>query len=192
MLTKKSVLLPLFLLAALCAAGCSGAGSKAPAARQEGKTAVVYFSHSGNTQKLAQIIAADTGADIYRILPVKAYPEDCREVVSQAKAELENNSRPEIHMKLQDLGSYDNIFLGFPIWWHTMPMPVFTFLEKYDLSGKTIIPFATHEGSAFGRSLEDIRRAAPGARLLEGLEVRGSRVSASEKQVISWLHDCGF
>jgi flavodoxin len=88
--------------------------------------------------------------------------------------------------------SYDVIFLGYPNWYGTMPMPVFTFLEEYNLSGKTIVPFCTHEGSGLGRSVTDIRKMCPQSTVLEGLAIRGSDVKDAQNEVTGWLRDIGM
>jgi flavodoxin len=87
------------------------------------------------------------------------------------------------------MASYDRIFLGYPNWWGTMPMPVFTFLEEYDLAGKTIVSFCTHEGSGLGRSVADVRRTCPKSTVLEGLAIRGGDVKTARDEVAGWLRD---
>lgn len=93
---------------------------------------------------------------------------------------------------ISNLDEYETIFLGYPNWWGTFPMAVFTFLESYDLSNKTIIPFCTHEGSSFGRSLRDLKRIYPQVEILEGFSVRGSSVKDAQKDVEKWLKGLGF
>lgn len=189
----KKLMLPILACAAMFMLnGCGSAHSDAFSSQKPGRPAVIYFSWSGNTQKAAEITARHTGADLYRIVPVKPYPENYQAIVQQAKTEKENGVRPEIITGLKDMRQYDVIFLCYPIWWHTMPAPVFTFLEKYDFSGKTIIPLATHEGSSFGSSLSDIRRAAPQAILGDGLELRGHQAAGAEDKIAGWLQKYGF
>jgi flavodoxin len=105
-----------------------------------------------------------------------------------AKKELHDNARPELSSYVDNIDSYNLIFLGYPNWYGTMPMPVFTFLEKYDLSDKTIIPFCTHEGSGLGHSEKDIAKLCPKATLLKGLAINGSRVSDAKIDVTNWLN----
>ncbi len=114
----------------------------------------------GNTEVVATMIREMTGGDLFHIEPVTVYPEGYTETTEVAQQELRANARPKLtrHQEIPD--SYDLIFLGYPNWWGTMPMPVFTFLEDYDLAGKTIAPFCTHEGSGMGRSVADIKRSA--------------------------------
>ena len=160
-------------------------------ANPSGKTLVVYFSRSGNTQAVAGHIRSLTGGDEFRIEPVKPYPEDYRQCTDAAKEELEKQARPAIKGKIENIGQYDTVFIGYPIWWGTYPMPVATFLDSYDLKGKTVIPFCTHEGSREGRSFSDIRKAAPQAKAAEGLAVRGGQASSSQKEVQVWLRKIG-
>ncbi|HEX3010705.1 MAG TPA: flavodoxin, partial [Syntrophomonadaceae bacterium] len=123
----------------------------------------------GNTEIASNMIQEITGGDLFHIEAVNAYPEDYTETTEAAKQELQTNARPELTGHVGNMDSYDVIFLGYPNWWGTMPMPVFTFLEEYDFSGKTIIPFCTHEGSGLGHSEKDIAKLCPKAKLLKGL-----------------------
>lgn len=113
-------------------------------------------------------------------------------MVDEAKKEQEANARPAITTTLDGLDRVNTVFIGYPNWWGTLPMPFFTLLERYPMAGKTVIPFCTHEGSRFGRSERDLRSLCPQARLLEGFEVRGSRVSGAEKDVAEWLTGLGL
>lgn len=141
----------------------------------------------GNTEVIAKKIQELTGGDMFEIKTVKTYPEDYTETTEVAKEEKWQNARPELANKLDDISSYDVIFLGYPNWWGTMPMAVFTFLESYDFAGKTIVPFCTHEGSGMGSSERDIKKLCPNARVLPGLAIRGSNVNKADKDVADWL-----
>ena len=141
----------------------------------------------GNTQVAAEMIADLTGGDLFRIKAVHAYPMDYTETTEAAQRELQSGARPKLAAHLENAGPYDVIFLGYPNWWGTMPMPVFTFLEECDLSGKTIAPFCTHEGSGLGRSKNDIEKACPQAKILKGLAIRGSDVGDAKKDFVKWL-----
>ena len=121
------------------------------------RTLVVYFSESGNTQKLAKLISDRVGGDFIRIKTVKDYPTVYATLASDAKAERDNDERPELKDLGIDLDKYDTIFIGYPIWWYQMPMAMYTFFDTYDFSGKTIVPFNTHEGSGDGGTYEDIK-----------------------------------
>lgn len=159
---------------------------------EEKNILVVYFSHSGNTRVIANQIHEKVGGDIFEIVAVNPYPTDYDTVVDQAKQEQEGNYRPELATKVENMDSYDVVFIGYPNWWGTMPMPVFTFLEAYDFSGKTIIPFCTHEGSGLGRSVENITKLCPQSTILDGLAIRGSSVETAQDEVSEWLREIGM
>ncbi len=153
------------------------------------KMLVVYFSHSGNTRIIAEQIKNATGADIFEIQPVKDYPKDYKAVVDQAKKEINASFRPELKTKINNIESYDVIFVGSPNWWSTIAPPVATFLSSFNLSEKTIVPFITHEGSRMGRSVSDIKNLCPKSTVLDGLPIRGSSVKDAKSEVIKWLHE---
>ncbi len=159
---------------------------------KENNILVVYFSHSGNTRVIANQIHEKVGGDIFEIVTVNPYPTDYDAVVDQAKQEQEDNYRPELATEVENMDSYDVVFIGYPNWWGTMPMPVFTFLEEYNFSGKTIIPFCTHEGSGLGRSVEDITTICPQSTIQKGLAIRGSSVETAQEDVSKWLHEIGM
>lgn len=164
------------------------------------KLAVVFFSHAGqnysngkivdlktgNTAVVAQKIATLTGADTFEIRTTQTYPFIYKECTDVAQTELRANSRPQLAEAI-DVSGYDAIILGYPNWWGTMPMAVFTFLEGRELFGKTILPFCTHEGSGMGRSEADIRRLCPDCDVRAGLAIHGSSVSAADAAVKAWL-----
>lgn len=154
----------------------------------------VGFIEKGNTQVIAEIIAEKTGGDLFKIETVIPYPESYDETTDIAKREQEENARPELSTHVENMDQYDIILLGYPNWWGTMPMALFTFLEEYDFSGKTIIPFATHEGSGLGRSKSDITELMPDVTLGEGLAIRGSNVNSEQakQSVTNWLIELGL
>jgi len=117
---------------------------------------VAYFSHSGNTREIANLIHKSVGGDIFEVQAQKPYPKEYDAVVKQARHELDSGYKPALKTKIKNIKAYDLIFIGYPSWWSTFPAPVKTFLSEYDLSGKTILPFCTHEGSGLGRSVTDI------------------------------------
>lgn len=128
---------------------------------------------------------------MFHIETVKPYPKDYTETTEVAKQELRENARPELKSQVSDMDSYDVIYLGYPNWWGTFPMPVFTFLESYDFSGKTIVPFCTHEGSGMGRSESDIKKLCQGSRVENSLAIKGGSVNGAEKEISKWLQKVG-
>ncbi len=154
---------------------------------ENGKVLVTYFSHSGNTREIANRIHSVVGGDIFEIQAVQPYPTEYNAVVEQAKKELQSGYRPRLKTEVRDIESYSVIFVGYPNWWSTIPMPVVTFLSEHDFSGKTIAPFCTHEGSRLGRSVGDIAKLCPGSTVLEGLAVRGSDVRNAQNELSGWL-----
>jgi len=152
------------------------------------KVLVVYFSHSGNTKVVAEKISSILDGDIFEIETVDKYPVKYNLVVNQAKKEIEDQIKPVLLNRLVNFNEYDTIVIGYPMWWYTCPMAVFTFLESYDFSGKVILPFCTHEGSALSTSVEDIKKVIPNAIVKEGLAIRGSKVSESDLLISTWLN----
>jgi Flavodoxins len=147
---------------------------------------------TGNTEVAAKMIQEKNHGDMFYIEAVKPYPKDYTQATEAAQEELRVKARPELKNHIDNMGSYDVIFLGYPNWWGTAPMPVFTFLEEYDFSGKTIIPFCTHEGSGLGHSEKDIAKHCPQVTVLNGLAIHGSHVNASEKDITNWLSKIGM
>ena len=141
----------------------------------------------GNTEVIAEMIHDKTKGDLFQIKPVHAYPVDYMETTEVAKKELHDNARPELTDHLAAIIPYDVLFLGYPNWWGTMPMPVWTFLESYDFSGKTIVPFCTHEGSGLGRSISDIRRMCPKSTVMDGIAIRGGDVNNAQDTISGLL-----
>lgn len=148
---------------------------------------VAYFSHSGNTREIANQIHKSVGCDIFEIQSVKPYPQDYDAVVKQARKELDSGYKPALKTKIKNIKSYDLIFIGYPIWWGTIPAPVRAFLSEYDFSGKTIVPFCTHEGSGTGRSATDISKFCPKSTVLDGVAIRARDVKTAQNKVSEWL-----
>lgn len=140
----------------------------------------------GNTERVAEFIQDAVGGDLFRVDTVDAYPEDYYECIDVAKDELTNNARPEIKGLVDNIDEYDNIFIGYPNWWGTMPMAMFTFLDNTDLSGKNVIPFCTNEGSGLGKSVSDLKKTAPQANVKSGLSIHGAEAESSKAQVSDW------
>ena len=146
----------------------------------------------GNTEVAAKMIKELTGSNMFRIEAANSYPEDYVKATEVAQQELRTNARPLLASQVEHMDYYKVIFLGYPNWWGTMPMPVFTFLEEYDFSGKTIVPFCTHEGSRLGRSEKDIAKLCPKAIITKGLAIRGSDVKNAHGEVSKWLSEIGM
>jgi flavodoxin len=141
----------------------------------------------GNTEVIAKKIQALTGSDLFELVTIETYPKDYTETTIVAKNEKRANARPELTDTIDNMDSYDIIYLGYPNWWGTFPMAVFTFLESYDFSGKTIMPFCTHEGSGLGNSERDIKKLCPNANVLLGLAILGSSVGRADDEITDWL-----
>jgi len=146
----------------------------------------------GNTEVIAKKIQALTGSDLFQIETVKAYPVDYTETTKVSQDELRANARPELTETVADMDAYDLIYLGYPNWWGTMPMAVFTFLDSYDFSGKTIVPYCTHEGSGLGSSERDIKKLCPTAKVVSGLAIIGGTVARADNDVANWLRKLGL
>lgn len=153
------------------------------------KILVVYYSHSGNTRKLAKLIEQETGGTVCELLPEKAYPSDYNTVVEQAKKEILACFHPALKTEVKDLAFYDTVFVGTPNWWSTIAPPVATFLEGYDLSGKNVAPFCTHGGGGSGHIEATIKKLCPDSILLSILSVYGD--TAKGAQVGFWLKKIG-
>ena len=141
----------------------------------------------GNTEKVANMISEITGADLFKIEQKEAYSADYQECIAEAKKDLQENKRPEVLNLPDNLDAYDEIYLGYPNYWGTMPMAVYTFLENYDFSGKKIHPFCTHEGSGLSGTEKDIQKAAKGAKVEKGLAINGSSVDSAKHAVEKWV-----
>ncbi|MBQ5968254.1 MAG: flavodoxin [Clostridiales bacterium] len=185
------------LAACVMLAGCAGKPKRVDPKGEENlqnqtNVLVVYFSWSGNLQKMAHWISEETGGDILRVTTKEEYPENYDDTADRAKEEVNNGIRPELNIDLtqEQLDKYDVIYFGFPVWWYDLPMPMWTFLESYDFSGKTVIPFFSHEGSSDGAgSLPTITRLIPNAtvRTEDALSIRGKKVKNSEDETKEWV-----
>lgn len=147
---------------------------------------------TGNTGVVADMIAQATGADLFSIRTVEQYPDTYDATIDQGQQERSEGARPELATHLENLDSYDTIFLGFPNWWGDMPMAVYTFLDEVDLSGKTVIPFVTSGGSGFSNTISTIQQMEPQATVQEGLSIGASSATGAQQQVESWLSELGL
>ena len=174
----------------------------------QARTLVIYFSRTGeqytvgviekgNTAIVAETIAEETGADLFEVLPVDDhYPMTYDALTDVAKQEQNDKARPEYQGELPDLSEYDTIFIGAPVWWGDWPMIMYTVFENNDFSGKTLIPFSTHEGSGLSGFDKKLQSACPDAKVQKGLAVRGNDAQNKQENVrdsvSSWLKELGF
>ena len=170
------------------------------------KTLIAFFSRAdenyfggslryievGNTETAVGKIRELIDADVFRIEMAKPYSKAYMTCIEEAKADLRAKARPELVSLPGSVEAYDTIILAYPNYWGTMPMAVFTFLEKFDFSGKTILPLCTNEGSGMGISERDIAKTSPGAKVAKGLSISGSSVSGSKPQIEKWLKSNGL
>lgn len=190
------------LLAMLQFTSCAQTHQRKEKDMKTRKTLVAFFSRAGenyavghiekgNTHVIAEMIAEETGGELFRIKPSKPYPDNYAECMKVARRELDAKARPAIQGDAE-VEDYDVIFIGYPNWWGDMPMPVYTFIEKHDWWGKTVIPFCTHEGSGLSDTEEKLKEACKGATVLSGLAVRGATAhgnqSQAEQSVRNWLN----
>ena len=153
---------------------------------------VVYFSHSGNTRKIANLIHQEVGGNIHEIQPERPYPDSYNAVVKQAKKEIQAGHKPVLASTLNPIEAYDTIFVGSPNWCGTIAPPVATFLADNDLSGKTIVPFCTHGGDGLGKIALDIARLCPRSTILSGFEIYESGTGNAQAKVSAWLREVGW
>jgi flavodoxin len=204
---KPAVLLTFSLLLGGCSAPAPAA-SEAPAdpapatvsEEESGRVLIAYFSRAGenwevgnvakgNTQIAAEIIAEETGYDLFRIRTVREYPLSYDEMLKVAEEEQKNNERPALRDEAGNFADYDIILLGYPIWWGDMPMAVYTFLESYDFAGKTVYPFNTHAGSGEAGTVRKIREVIPDADVHDGLAITGKDTQNDPDKVRGILQD---
>lgn len=165
------------------------------------KTLVVFFSRTGenyavgyikkgNPHIIAEMIAEETDDTLFQVEPLKAYPANYTKCTEVAKQEMESKARPAIKGDVA-VEDYDVIYIGYPTWWGDMPMPVYTFIEKHNWQGKTVVPFCTHEGSGLSDTENKLKKACEGATILKGLAILGTTAQKSQEQarktVINWL-----
>lgn len=147
----------------------------------------------GNTQYIAQLIQEETGGELFEIKTVQEYPGTHDELLDFAYNELRDDARPELESKIENLDDYDTIFIGYPNWNSELPMPMYTFFEEHDFSGKTIIPFVTHGGSGFSRTVSTIEELEPDANVVsDGLSVSRNSVADARDDVVEWVQGLDF
>ncbi len=143
----------------------------------------------GNTEKAAKMLADITGGKLFKIEQAQPYSENYQQCIAEAKKDLNANARPSVLNLPDSLDGYDEIYLGYPNYWGTMPMAVYTFLENYDFTGKVIHPFCTHEGSGLSRTAEDIKKAARGAVVTKGIAIHGSSTDGAKPALEKWVKE---
>ena len=153
---------------------------------------IAYFSWSGHTEQLAEVIHKQVGGDMFVITPKVPYTTDINKLSGQASQELRDNVRPELATHVDDFDKYDVIFVGYPNWWSNAPMPVFTFLEEYDFTGKTVVPFSVYGSSVWGNSISSIKSTLPTATILDGYCVQEHAMQNVNSDVNSWLKKIGI
>jgi len=164
------------------------------AERQAGtpRILVAYFSWSGNTREIAKIIHGRVGGDLFEIVPATSYPTDYNACLDQSADELKRQHRPPLKSHVANMKQYDVVFLGYPNWWATIPMPVASFLEEYDFSGKTIVPFCSHGGGRLGQSVSAIAKLCPRARILDPLSIHYGGGQTLQDDIATWLRRIGI
>ena len=156
---------------------------------QNGKVLVIYYSLTGNTRSIAEMIQEKTGGDVFEIETVENYPADYSGIIAEAKRELETGELPALKKSPPDMSSYDLILVGSPVWWYTVATPVMRFLKQADFAGKKVSAFCTHEGG-IGKFFPHFKEQAKNAVVLEGLDLykpRQARKGEVDKAVDSWL-----
>lgn len=165
--------------------------SEVPDMADTNKILVAYFSRTGNTRALAEEIAEQTGAEVFEIIPAEPYPDDYDATVERFRKERAENARPAIAAEVANMEQFATVFIGFPNWGDDMPHIVYTFLEQYDLSGKTVVPFCTNGGGGFGNSLDGLKRTCPDSIVADDFECSGSRADRQQENVSKWIAEIG-
>lgn len=153
---------------------------------------VAYFSWSGNTREIAKIIHQRVAGDLFEIVPATPYPTDYNACLDQSAEELKKQYRPPLKTRVANMKQYDVIFLGYPNWWATIPMPVASFLEEYDFSGKTIVPFCSHGGGRLGQSVSAVAKLCPKATILDALSIHYGGGQTLQDDITTWLRKIGI
>lgn len=151
------------------------------------KILITYYSRTGSTQVVANLIQEEIGGDIFEIQPEDPYPASYNDVVEQAKEEIQADYKPALKSTVDNIESYDTIIVGSPNWWSTIAPPVVTFLSEYDFSDKTIAPFCTHGGGGQGRINEDISKLCPHSNIVDCLQIYGGDARSAQPELSAWL-----
>ena len=153
---------------------------------------IAYYSWSGNTRKVAEMIKLETGGRLFEIKPVQPYTTDYRTLVAQAKEEIHAGFRPELKAVPESTSQTSVVFLGSPIWWYTMAPPLATLIGLFNLNAKTVVPFHTHGGGGVGSFEEDIAKMCPNSKIATGFGAYNSGGSEAKSQIASWLRSIGL
>lgn len=158
--------------------------------KEDKKVLVAYFSYTGNTKEMAKEISKETGGDLFEIKTDKKYDD----LTNEAKDEIENDERHTLVSKVNHIEDYDVVFVGYPIWWHSSPVQINTFLEAYDLSDKTVIPFCTSGSSDLSETLPSFKNSCKAKKILEGLTLNGSEATSKsgQKEIKNWLNKLDY
>ena len=196
----------MMLAGILLSLSCSGNQKKDIKNEQvmnKGKVLIVFFSHAGenysvgnvkvgNTMLVADEIQKLTGGDMFEVVAEKSYDMPYNELIKVAQEEANQNEKPAFKGEVKNINEYDTVFIGGPIWWGTYPQVMFSFFDKYDLNGKTLIPFTTHEGSGLADCVEDVKKAYPKANVFDGFSIYGHEARKSMEKVDKWLKGLGY
>ena len=198
-LKYTSMMVSALMVSAACYGSVRSSQQKEQASMEsKGKILIVFFSHAGenygvgnvkvgNTKLVADQIQKLTGGDEFEIVAEKSYDMTYDALTKLAKKEAENNEKPAFKGEVNDMDQYETIFIGGPVWWGTYPQVMFTFFDKYDLNGKTIIPFTTHEGSGLGKVVNDLKKLYPNATFKEAMSIYGHETRNNLSKVDKWL-----
>ena len=186
---KILCLLALVLFSVALAQGCTSAqDSMTKGADMENKKILIaYYSYSGNTKTVAEKIQKQTGGDLFRIETVNSYPSGYNEVVEQAKKEKQEDYHPPLKAKVDNIGQYDIVFLGTPVWWYTMAPAVKTFIKENNMSNKTVIPFCTHGGGGASSTFVDMQKLIPYASFKKGLVIYDNGGNTVDAEIKKWI-----
>jgi flavodoxin len=183
---KKLILFSMLTFSGVLIACAQGASNTTKESERQ-NILIAYFSRTGNTETAVKHIQTLIGGELFEIKTVTPYPSDYNACLAQATAELNANSRPALATHVSNMSAYDVIFIAYPIWWGDTPMAIRSFLEEYDLSGKTVIPFCTSGSSGINQSVRAIRNLCPKSKLLEGICITNSNRSRANELVKEWI-----
>ena len=187
----------------LVSTACSGSTKEPQYNMEKGKALIVFFSHVGenyavgnievgNTKIVVDYIQEQTGADVFEIVAEKNYDMPYSELIKVARAEKDNHELPAFKGAVDNIDRYDTVFIGGPIWWGTYPQVMFTFFKRYNLNGKKLIPFTTHEGSGLGSTVKDVKKQDPEATVTGAFSIYGHEVRTEKAKVQQWLKGLGY